>query len=250
MAIPLTRAWRRQRIARRPTPKGWHGIIDRNVRMAHRLSGDARDRLASLAAVLVKTLRWEAGREHTVDEEMRVTIAAQAAMLELGMPGFHPFPALRTVIVYGARFMPPDMRVPVLGQAHLRGPVILSWADALEGARGERDGRNVVLHEFAHNLDMLDGWVDGTPPLETQTQEARWVEVMTHEYNELRRATMTGEPTLLDKYGATNPAEFFAVSTEAFFEMGHPLRSRHPSLYAVLARYYRQDPAGWPDAAG
>ena len=104
-------------------------------------------------------------------------------------------------------------------------------------------GHNVVYHEFAHKLDMLDGRADGTPPLHGRAEYARWVEVCSQEYKGLRDRAKRGKPGLLDAYGATNEAEFFAVATEHFFDQPVALRHRHPNLYDVLHAFYRQDPA-------
>jgi len=121
--------------------------------------------------------------------------------------------------------------------------VILSWDAAKRGAFDPKDGHNLVLHEFAHKLDMLDGLADGTPPIHDKDLFARWVKTMTSEFAKLRDAAESGRATVLDHYGATNPAEFFAVATECFFEKSHKLRERHPSLYECLRDYYHQDPA-------
>ena len=113
----------------------------------------------------------------------------------------------------------------------------------LADGRHHRDGRNVVFHEFAHQLDFLDGLIDGTPPLEHRDQYLKWYEVMTDEYESLHRKTNKGKAVLLDEYGTTNPAEFFSVATECFFEQPEKMRHLHPRLYKVLRDYFRQDPA-------
>jgi Mlc titration factor MtfA (ptsG expression regulator) len=123
------------------------------------------------------------------------------------------------------------------------GAVVLAWDSVVRGAHDPADGTNVVLHEFAHQLDFEDRVTDGTPPLATREEYEEWTRVMTAEFEALRRADDRGAPTLLDKYGATNPAEFFAVVTEAFFELPRALRTKHPALYAALQRFYNQDPA-------
>jgi hypothetical protein len=132
-----------------------------------------------------------------------------------------------------------------LGEAWHQGPVILSWADAKRGGAEGSDGHNLVLHEFAHKLDMLDGAVNGTPLLESREQVEQWKNVMTREYIQLSRSAALGVPTVLSPYGATNPGEFFAVATEAFFERPAELASQHTELYDTLRGYYHQDPASW-----
>jgi hypothetical protein len=122
------------------------------------------------------------------------------------------------------------------------GSLVLSWDAVKHGAADPADGKNVVLHEFAHQLDFENHAVDGVPELATREQQLTWSEIMRSEFASLRAADETGIPTLLDTYGATDPAEFFAVSVEAFFERPRALRSRHPKLYAELQRYFNQDP--------
>jgi Mlc titration factor MtfA (ptsG expression regulator) len=130
-----------------------------------------------------------------------------------------------------------------LGEAWHHGPIILSWPEVLAGARHDGDGTNVVLHEFAHYLDSQDHDFNGTPPLDDREQYRTWHDVMTAEYDRLVRKAERGVPTLLDQYGATNEAEFFAVATECFFEQPVKMAERYARLYDVLRQYYRQDPA-------
>jgi Mlc titration factor MtfA (ptsG expression regulator) len=122
------------------------------------------------------------------------------------------------------------------------GALVLAWDAVKSGAAHPSDGKNVVLHEFAHQLDYENGAEDGAPALETRDQRLSWQEVMREEFSSLRIAEETGMPTLLDTYGASEPTEFFAVSIEAFFERPRALRARHPRLYAELQTYFRQDP--------
>ena len=130
--------------------------------------------------------------------------------------------------------------LPVLGVAHYEGPVIIAWDSARAGARHPERGHNVVYHEFAHKIDMLDGLVDGTPPLERDEERTRWIEVCTAEYQALRNGTDDG---FLDGYAAVNPGEFFAVVTEVFFDLPREMEAAKPDLYGVLRDFYRQDPA-------
>ena len=135
-------------------------------------------------------------------------------------------------------------KTEVLGTAHSDINIVaLSWQSARHGGANWQDGRNVVIHEFAHKLDMLDDFVDGTPPLSCRKQHAAWVRIMTKEYEQLVDMDRRGKKTVLNKYGATNPAEFFAVSTETFFEKPRQMRKKHPELYEQLKTYFNQDPA-------
>ena len=186
-------------------------------------------------------------------DEIKVNIAAQAALLILNVEHNY-YCRVRSILVYPSTFVLPDENVsggirvqgktPVLGLAAHRGPVVLAWDAARHGSYNPADGRNVVFHEFAHKLDMLDDYADGTPPLRNRKQYKTWVRIMTVEYDALVDRAERRRATLLDKYGAEEPAEFFAVATECFFEKPRPMKRRHAELYAVLSDYYRQDPAG------
>jgi len=185
-----------------------------------------------------------------------VTIAAQACLLLLHRRTDY-FPRLFTILVYPSTYLADENR-PItaeiweegkssrLGEtAQQMGSMVLAWDAVKSGAADPSDGKNVVLHEFAHQLDFENFAADGTPALATREQQLAWREVMRTEFASLRAADQTGIPTLLDTYGATNAAEFFAVAIEAFFERPLRLRSQHPRLYAQLQQYFRQDPAGF-----
>ena len=211
-----------------------------------------------MVQVLVAEKDWDGGRGFEVTEEMKVTVAGQAAVLELGMEEPYYFDAVRTIIMYRGPYQHPPWlqsrgglirRGAIYGEAWHRGPIVLSWPNVLASGRNESNGRNLVFHEFAHYVDGLDGDVDGTPPLADQQQQQLWYRVTEAAYLRLLGQARRHEVTLLDHYGATNRAEFFAVATECFFEQPHALQSQDAELYGVLRDFYRQDPAQWlPDA--
>jgi hypothetical protein len=242
---------RRRALQRGPFPDAWRTLIATNVAHARVLGARDREHLEQYVVRLITEKRWEAARGFALTDEIQVTIAAQASLLVLGL-GFDAYRGVGTIIVHpttmrlrGERSGPvagtrTDSPTPVLGVAHYEGPVIIAWDSARAGARHPERGHNVVYHEFAHKIDMLDGVVDGTPPLEREEARRRWVEVCTAEYEALRNGTDDG---LLDGYAATNPGEFFAVATEAFFDIPGRLVAAKPELYAVLRDFYRQDPA-------
>jgi Mlc titration factor MtfA (ptsG expression regulator) len=218
----------------------------------HVLDDTEQLRLAELAEYLVANKRWEAAREFVMTDEVIVMIAFQAAVLILGLDTDY-FGKVTNIIVHPSTFAIPGIRAtsihgmvdagerPLLGEAHHdRGPVLLAWDQVRAGARHRGRGHNVVFHEFAHKMDMLDGVVDGTPLLPNKVALDRWIEVCTTELELMRR----GEAgPLLDDYGATDPGEFFAVATEVFFDRPIDCREIKPDLYEVLAAFYRQDPA-------
>jgi Mlc titration factor MtfA (ptsG expression regulator) len=257
MVFRWLRERRRREILETPFPDPWRGAIAKNLGAWRWLEDDERNRLERLTQVFVSEKRWEGCGGLVLDDEMRVTIAAQACLLILAHD-HELYRKVESILVYPTAVVPPPrprsffpgtLEVvgasagPHLGEAHLHGPVILAWDSALHGGRNERDGRNLVIHEFAHKLDMLDGGADGTPVLADRHQLRRWAEVFEVEFVALRRAVEQGRRHTLDPYGAVNEAEFFAVVSETFFEQGQRLRRERPELYGVLADFYRQDPA-------
>ena len=253
MILELLRQRRRRRAQARPFPKEWLDAIKRNVAFFSRLSANDQSELLSHIKVFLAEKRFEGCGGLEITDEIRVTIAAQACLLLLHRRADY-FPGLLTILVYPSTYMAEEKRqiaehvweegtMTRLGETGRRmGSLVLSWDAVKAGAADPSDGKNVVLHEFAHQLDYENSAADGVPELATREQQLVWSEVMTTEFASLRAAHETGIATLLDTYGATDPVEFFAVSTEAFFERPRALRARHPKLYAELQEYFRQDP--------
>lgn len=206
-------------------------------------------RMEHLVARFMATTDWEAANGFELTEQIEVLIAAQASMLLLGLD-LDGYDDVTSVIVHpanvrlrgshssGGGTFSSSPRI-ISGQAHYQGPVVLSWAAARRGAKFPERGQNVVYHEFAHRLDMLDGITDGTPPLGDDAAAERWSAICTAAYDEVRAQ---GSP-VLRPYAGTNPAEFFAVATEVFFNQPHELCDHEPDLYGELRSFYRQDPA-------
>jgi Mlc titration factor MtfA (ptsG expression regulator) len=228
----------------------WRELVSTRMRHWAFLDPDERSRLEEITLGLMADKDWEAAQGFELTAEIIVTIAAQAALLALCLPD-DAYRAVGSIIVHPTTFvvtgehsqvpgLVSDDPMPILGLASYGGPIIIVWDEALAAARHPGHGHNVVFHEFAHKLDMLDGNIDGTPPLATREQFDRWVEVCTEVYRQVVEGTAG---TSLEPYAGVNPAEFFAVATEVFFDDPEPLRSEHPDLYEVLVDYYRQDPA-------
>ncbi|HXZ99441.1 MAG TPA: M90 family metallopeptidase [Candidatus Binatia bacterium] len=248
--MPLTRRGRRRQALARPFPNAWRALLEESFAHWALLDATERRRVEDLTRMLLADKYWEATHGFALTEEMRVLIAAMASLLVLGLD-YDYYHRVTTVIVApssmvleGARpvgqGLYTDEPEVIIGQARHDGPVLIAWEAARRDARHPEWGRNVVYHEFAHKLDMLDGGVDGTPPLETRAEHRRWVEVCQAEYERLRGGE-GGE--LLDPYGGVTPGEFFAVVTEVFFTRPQALQLEKPELYAVLRDFYRQDPA-------
>jgi Mlc titration factor MtfA (ptsG expression regulator) len=252
MIFGWMRRRRRARISAIPLPDAWWTIIDRRVPAVRTL--DARDRaeLAGHVQILLAEKRFEGCGGLEMTDEIRVTIAAQAAMLLLHRETDY-YPTLRSILVYphayvveGTRHNPdgtitegPQIR---LGESWYRGSLVLSWDDVVRGAADDDDGHNVVFHEFAHQLDGESGAMNGAPAMPASRTGA-WARVLSREYTQLTEELHRGHRTLLDPYAATNPPEFFAVATEFFMERPRTMRAQLPELYHELARFYSRDPA-------
>ena len=244
---------RRHRLRAAPFPDDWLATIKRNVAFFYRLSARDQAELLGHVHVFLAEKRFEGCDGLEITDEVRVTIASQACLLLLHRKTDY-FPRLLTILVYPSTYLAEERR-HVHGHVWQEGKIarlgetgrwldalVLAWDAVKSGATHPSDGKNVVLHEFAHQLDYENQAEDGAPLLETRDQQMSWQEVMRAEFASLRTADETGIPTLLDTYGAGNPAEFFAVSTEAFFERPCALRACHPKLYAELQKYFQQNP--------
>jgi hypothetical protein len=220
------------------------------------LEDSERARLRVLVQVFVAEKNWEGAGGLEIDDEVRITISAQACLLILGLLHNY-YKNVQSIIVYPSTVVPPhrtpgffektmspvEIEQPIIGQAFQRGPVIIVWDAALRGGRHPELGHNVIYHEFSHKLDMLDGAADGTPPLRTRAEYRDWVGVCSREYQRLRHDAARGRKSVLDHYGATSEAEFFAVATEQFFDRPLLMVEQAPDLYRVLQEYYNQNPA-------
>lgn len=254
MVFGFLKRRRRRNLRAQPIPPAWTFILSRNLPVFRRLPVADQVELLRHVHVFLAEKRFEGCGGLELTDEIRLTIAAQACLLLLHRETDY-YPQLSTILVYPSTYVAHDER-------HLEGPIweegeeyrlghtarwleviVLAWDAVKRGALSPSDGQNVVLHEFAHQLDFEDYSTDGAPALATRAEYLAWARVMSSEFKALRVAEEAGAPTVLDTYGATNPAEFFAVATEAFFERPSLLRARHPELYAELGRFFRQDPA-------
>jgi Mlc titration factor MtfA (ptsG expression regulator) len=251
---------RRERLKAQPFPPAWLAIIERNVPLFSRLPEADRHELLGHVQVFIDEKYFEGCAGLELTDEIRVTIAAQACVLLLHRETDY-YPKVTSILVYPTTYVAQETRSVGggvweegdevrLGHTHeSMGVIVLAWDAALHGSRIWDDGPNVVIHEFAHQLDFENSSTDGTPLLDSPQQYMSWARVLGAEYEELRHVDAMGEPSFLDTYGATNPAEFFAVVTEMFFEKPVELSVRHPELYEELRRFYRQDPARFVQAA-
>ena len=258
---PQRRRRRRAQLQSREFPESWAGTLRRDFPLYGKLPEELRERLEGLVQIFLDEKNFEAcGGLPEVDERMRLLIAAQACVLLLGLEDHGFYSRLQSVLVYPGAFhdarrktfeLPDeDDRDARLGESWTSGSVVLSADSVLAGARNDDDGMNVVMHEFAHQLDQADGVGDGAPILQQSADfdvddYDDWARVLGENYEEMLDDIFERRRPILDPYGATNPAEFFAVATETFFEEPERLKREAADLYAALQKFYGTDPARW-----
>lgn len=250
--------WRRRREAytlrHRAIPDAlWALTLARYPFIARRSNSD-RHRLRELATLFLADKEFAGMQGLEVDDGMAVAIAAQACLpiLSLGLAQYGAFKGIVVhpdIVVARREVMDEDGIVrhydeELAGEAMEGGPVMLTWRDVADAGDSAQWGYNVVVHEFAHVLDMRDGAPDGVPLLPDRAARERWLAVLEPEWREFCERVDAGEQTLIDPYGAEAIDEFFAVASELFFVDASAMLGEHPALYELLAGYYRQDPAG------
>ena len=253
---------RRKKLQATPLPLEWRKIVETWCSFHHQLPEADRRELEGHIQVFLAEKRFEGCDGLIITDEIKVCVAAFACLLLLHRDTDY-FPSLRTILVYPSAYVVPttqhvgsgvleESQQVRAGESWHEGAVVLAWDEALQGIQSPGNGYNVIVHEFAHQLDFEDGQADGAPllghgeslPVRRQ-RYADWSRVMRAEFEQLRSRVQRGERTTLRDYGATNPAEFFAVATECFFGKPQELRQQHPELYEEMKWYYQQDPANW-----
>lgn len=248
--------WRLRRALARPLARHELAILERNVEQYRAMDPQLRARLERLVRRFLHEKAFVGCAGLEITDEMRLTIAGQACLLLVGARGDAVYPTLDAVLVYPGAFMArrrqvdaagvvTEERQDLLGESWGDGRVILSWDHVRRAGMEEPPAHNVVLHEFAHQLDSESGATNGAPYLGSAERYRSWSEVLSRDFAALREDAWFGREGVLDPYGAQDPAEFFAVATEAFFEQPHRLASRHAALYGEFMKYYRVDPRAW-----
>jgi MtfA peptidase len=247
---------RRRRMLDEPFPQHWDAILRRNVGHYSRLSPNEQQKLRNILRILIAEKPWEASNGFFVTEEMKVTVAAQAALLLVGMDDHDYYHRVSSIVLHPDIFRRPDPEDPTVeddvtdqvveGLAVYRGPVVLSWERVLTEGREPMEGHNVVVHEFAHQLDFSDDAIDGTPVLASAADVKRWAKVMTAAIANHREELDSGrEDLFFSEQAGESETEFFADASEAFYCVPHDLHAENAELYGVLANYYRVDPRTW-----
>ncbi len=253
--IPALEATRRSRLFNQPFPWHWAAILERNLPIYKRLLLPLRKRLHGHINVFLAEKQFIGCGGLLLTDEIKLTIAAVACLLLLNERGEY-YPKLSSILVYPSAYrvretlpvggyVVQERKVVRIGESWALDQVVLSWEDIKRDATNWEDGHNVVLHEFAHQLDQEDGRADGVPILERRSDYLAWARVFEKEYQRLLRDVERGQKTVMARYGATDPAEFFAVATETFFEKPLLLKRKHSELDRELKRYYKLEPLEW-----
>lgn len=252
---PYWREYKRERTRRLPFKKEWRKIIQQRMPYFKKMPTHLQLQLKQHVQVFLSEKSFLGNNGIIITDEIRVTIAAQACLLLLNRQTDY-YPKLRTILVYPRAFVKKHQaansdgvhftqNLAMSGESWGYGKIVLSWQDTINGAYLPDDGHNVVIHEFAHQLDQEDGPANGAPILSKGQNYDCWSDVFSAQFEKLKQQVKHGSHSIFDYYGATNPAEFFAVASEVFFEKSLELKHEHPKLYHQLSLYYRVDPTLW-----
>ncbi|MCW8195875.1 zinc-dependent peptidase [Proteobacteria bacterium 005FR1] len=243
--------YRRKKILSERFPEQWETLMRERLPFYPKLPADLQKQLRDMVLFFIRDKNFIGCADLEVTDEMKVLIAAQACLLLLNRPSYE-YPELTAIYIYPTAFrathevqdelglVTTETR-DLLGESWNTGKIILAWDDVEKGVRNFNDGYNVVLHEFAHALDHESGAANGAPLLYTKAAYKSWAYVLGEEFEKLQ----AGGDNIIDQYGAINPAEFFAVATETFFEEPHKMHEHHQELFEQLREYYRLDPREW-----
>lgn len=245
---------RRQRLRERPHPEGLEDVLARNIGLYSRLPRELQAELRGHVNVFLSEKRFRGEGGQDITPEVMFTVAGAACILLLNKDPSY-FPGFSSILIYPETYetmqvqrdgaVETHRRSRRAGESWHRGPVVLSWSDVLHGVSNSEDGYNVVLHEFAHKLDEENSGTNGLPILRDINHYKDWTEVLGREYQLLEDRVARHKNKVIDDYGLTSPAEFFAVATESFFEKAASMQRKLPDLYEQLRRYYAVDPASW-----
>ncbi|VAW39732.1 FIG01057582: hypothetical protein [hydrothermal vent metagenome] len=245
--IKIPKRRRRAKLYTSNFPESWVEILNNHLPLYKVLPTALQRQLHGHINIFLAEKNFVGYNGIVINDTIRVVIAAQACVLLLNRKTNY-YPYLTNILIYPRAFtsVNPDggQHKARLGESWHRGPIVLSWQHSKLGGNNNHDGNNVVMHEFAHQLDQENGPSDGLPILQHNNIK-QWSSILSKEFKSLKVKAKLKRKSLLDKYGATNPAEFFAVITEHFIEQPRQLHKKHPELYAELKKYYQIDPIQW-----
>lgn len=250
---------RREKLRRKPFPEEWKATLEHDVPLVRRLSPEDRAELYGHIQVFLAEKRFEGAGGFEMTDDARLAVAGQACILLLHRDTDY-FSRLHSIIVYPAEYVARNRdqdengvvweeEEERAGESWSLGSLVLSWRDVVEDRENPDTDLNVILHEFAHQLDGERGDMNGQPPMTDAELKQEWASAMLEAYEDLARQVDAGRNTALDPYGAEDPSEFFAVASETFFQQPRRLQAVYPKVYAVLSRYFQQDPLTWPGEA-
>ena len=249
----ITQRKKRLQLLHSPLSPELETILSKNIFPYSRLSQKMKNELQGLVNIFLDEKEFEGCGGLEITDEVRITIAGEACLLLLNRNLSTCFPDLQTILVYPSAYVAAgadivggrrveNAETTRAGESWQNGAVVLAWDHVKHGVKNYDDGHNVVLHEFGHQLDQESGSANGAPPLKTYHT---WAQVMGHDFEKLCDKVESNKKDVIDAYGATNPAEFFAVSTETFFEQPEKLKRDHPELFAQLQKFYKVNPLEW-----
>jgi Mlc titration factor MtfA (ptsG expression regulator) len=247
VCLLMQRRSQRRRALAKPFPREWLEIVRQNLPPYLKLSEEMQQQVQQYTQEFLYDKSFEGCGGLMLDDEIKVTIASQASLLLLNRK-VRCYPKLCSVLVYPSTYVARsenDEKSVRLGESWERGAVVLAWDSVKRGAANFADGHNLVIHEFAHQLDQEDGFGDGAPVLASPSRYAPWARVLSQEYARHCKRVRHGKKGVMDAYGASNPAEFFAVASETFFEKPRQLQLKHAELYDELQQFYQVDPVEW-----
>lgn len=237
-------SWRAHRILKKPFPRQWRRILQQRVRFYQLLPSELQRRLEHLIQLFIHDKKFYGAGGLTINDTIRVTIAAEACLLILGRT-FDEYAKLKSIIVYPSAFLADEKNHVIrLGESWQNGRVIIAWDEVSNDSLYLTPGHNVTIHEFAHQLDSQDGYADGVPSIPAAAIHV-WSNAFSNALDGLRKQLQAAQPTWLNPYGVTNAAEFFAVCSEAFFTDPHSFEHHYPELFRLLRAFYRLDPRQW-----
>ncbi|HBC87870.1 MAG TPA: hypothetical protein DCZ94_13020 [Lentisphaeria bacterium] len=245
---------RRARLSKMDFPPKWEDILGKNVPPYRKMPDGLKGQLRSHIRIFLGEKSFEGCSGQKIDDEIRVVVAAFACILLLNRKTDY-YPELSSILVYPDAYWVNEefhvggqairSKAVNLGESWENGSVILSWSQIKEELADENCGQSLIIHEFAHQVDAEDGFMNGLPELGEGSNYGQWAKVFAREYEDLREGALKGNYDVIDDYGRKDPSEFFAVATEGFFLKAAEMKDRHPELYGELSRFFKVDPSQW-----
>jgi len=253
--MPIINYLKRKWLSGKPFPREMEIILTQDVPVYQKIPGILKDIFKKRLVIFMHEKQFEGCGGLKMTEKKKVVISAYACILLTGSPSDY-YPDLRAILLYPGDYLAPvnetgEGGIVTVGKEHRKGEfwsagnIVLSWSDIKKNIYGTCNGQNLIYHEFAHYLDYQYGLTAGIDENGTILREDEWTRTLAFHYRKLRRTRRGRTESVLDKYGASNPSEFFSVVTEAFFEKPVELHNKIPDLYSAFKSFYNLDPVSW-----